>query len=82
MAAAVGNAIPMVVPEAVLWNITAGAGAEVTITHSLGIKPRAVMVTPIAATTFGAVLVSYSSTSIVVYLESGASADVMAILGR
>lgn len=82
MAAAVGAKIAMAFPEARLWNVTAGAAANVTITHGLGIKPRAVIVQGIATTTYGAVLVSYDATTIVLYLENGASADVIAILGR
>lgn len=82
MAASAGLPTPMELPEARLWNCTGGAGVNLTITHNLGIKPMAVFVTGINTSTFGAVLVSYSATTIVVYLENGASADVMAILGR
>lgn len=75
MSAVVAAGVPKNMDKLMLFKITGGAAANVTITHGLGAEPSRVIIVPIVS---GAtcVLISKSATAVVVLLSNGGEADV------
>lgn len=81
MALAVATRVIITFPEITVFNLTGGAGADLTIKHGLGRVPIAAWISAIGDGTETANIVSMNNTDIVVNVSAGGDATLFVVGG-